>query len=240
MQTVLTCRSPKRAPQAPQAPSKTNVPRAEGTGGPLPVCFESLATTFLNIHGVHLHSSTCELWDYQWLVIAQHAERADATRKVECLALALLSWTCLYIYNGIVFPDNNSPHSWGAVQRMSWPQRSWNTLSSTYFREDLSKAKVNGEKVDLDAGKLHCGEQSPDALKVFRSSAVALFWKKIYPGTLESLLTRCPCKSAGCHCKATLHLSLTQLHHRASTWFPVAAQKPTWQPRPHCISRPRA
>lgn len=59
---------------------------------------------------------------------------------------------------------------------MSWPQCSWNTLSSFYFREDLSKAKVDGEKVDFGAGKLHCSEQSPDALKVFRSLAVALCW----------------------------------------------------------------
>lgn len=217
MQTVLTCHSPKRAPHAPQAPSKTSVPRTEGTWGPQPLFFESLAMAFLNTHGVRLHSSTCELGGYQWLVIAQRAERADATRKVVCVAAALLSWMCLDKYNGVAFPKNNSSCSWGAARRMSWPHRSWKALGSTYFKEDSSKAKVDGEKVNLDAGKLHCSEQSPDALKVFRSLAVALFWKKIYPGTLESLLTRCPCQAAGCYCKATLRLSLTQQHHRAST-----------------------
>lgn len=70
-----------------------------------------------------------------------------------------------------------------------------------------------GEKADLDAGKLHCGEQNPDALKVFRSLAVALFWKKIYPGTLESLCVSQQVATA----KPPLHLSLTQQHHQAST-----------------------
>lgn len=54
----------KESSQAPQAPSKTNVPGAEGTVGPQ-LCFESLAVTFANICGVHLQSFTCELGGYQ-------------------------------------------------------------------------------------------------------------------------------------------------------------------------------
>lgn len=52
----------KESSQAPQA--KTNLPGAEGTVGPQ-LCFESLAVTFPNIHGVHLQSFTCELGGYQ-------------------------------------------------------------------------------------------------------------------------------------------------------------------------------
>lgn len=85
----------KESSQAPQAPSKTNVLGAEGTLGPQ-LCFESLAVTFPNIHGVHLQSFTCELGGYQWPVIAQCVEWVDATRKVVCLAAALLSGTCLH------------------------------------------------------------------------------------------------------------------------------------------------
>ncbi|RMC02081.1 hypothetical protein DUI87_21243 [Hirundo rustica rustica] len=50
----------KEISQPPQAPSKTNVPGAEGTVGPL-LCFESLAVTFADICGIHLQSFTCEL-----------------------------------------------------------------------------------------------------------------------------------------------------------------------------------
>ena len=49
-------------------------------------------------------------------MIAWRAEQADATRKVVCLAVALLSCTCLYIHNSTAFPNNYSLHSWGAAQ----------------------------------------------------------------------------------------------------------------------------
>lgn len=37
-------------------------------------------------------------------------------------------------------------------------------------------SEVDGEMVDIDDGRLQCGEQSPDAPKVFRSLAIALCW----------------------------------------------------------------
>lgn len=86
--------------------------------------------------------------------------------------------------------------------------------------------------VDIDAGKLHCSEQSPDVPKVFRSLAIALCWWKIYAGALELLVACHPCQQF-----AAAKPLFVFPQHSNTTWHQHLAQRPTWQPILHLSSQ---
>lgn len=81
---------------------------------------------------------------------------------------------------------------------------------------------MDGKKVNLDAGKLHCGEQSPDALKVLRVWPLPCVSRKC---TLELLLTCCPAS------RLLLQSQPPSFHATTMTNYKGSGQPGT----PHCV-----